>query len=67
MALATMTIDPTPVPMTGEDIRDALVALSDAERLIVISRPGSGKHKVYAHQVDAGGNFEIEFDDEAEA
>lgn len=67
MALATMTIDPTPTLMTGEEVRDALISLADADRLIVISRPGAGKHKVYAHNVDAEGNLEIEYDDVAES
>lgn len=67
MALAVMTIDPNAGVMTGEEIRDAIIALADNNRRILITRPTSGKHRVVAHNVDADGHLEIEFDDEAEA
>lgn len=49
--------------LTASEIRDLIVALADAERLIVITRPVSGKHKCIAMQRNADGKLEVEYDD----
>lgn len=50
---------------TGTEIRDAVVALSDTERKIVITEPTSGEYKVISVQRDASGKAKISYDDQA--
>ncbi len=52
---------------TGGDMRDAIVALADDDREIVISRPTSGQFKVYAMQRHSDGKSEVERSDTAES
>jgi len=35
-------------PMTPEQIRDALLSLSDSDREFIITNPGVGEHKVFS-------------------
>jgi len=51
---------------TGTEIRDAVVALTDDTRKIVISRPVTGQKKIYALQTHTDGKQEIEQSDTAE-
>ena len=48
-------------------IRDAIVNLSDTERKIVITKPGSGEYKTIDIHRNAAGNFEYTYDDVPEA
>ena len=52
---------------TGETIRDKLLALSDTERKIVISKPESGEYKTIDVHRNAAGNLEYTYDDVPEA
>jgi len=52
---------------SGGDMRDAIVALADDDRKIVISRPTTGQFKVYAVQRHTDGKTETERSDTAES
>ena len=52
---------------TGAEVRDAIVALADDDRGIVISRPQIGQKKIYAIQTHTDGKQEIEQNDTAES
>jgi len=57
----------TGVPPTATETKDAIVAMTDDEREIVISRPTTGQFKVYAIQRHTDGKSEIERSDTAES
>jgi len=48
---------------TGAEIRDAVVALADVDRKIVITEPVSGEFKVISVQRDADAKVKISYDD----
>lgn len=48
---------------TGEEIRDAVVALDDLDRKIIVTAPITGEFKVIAVQADADGKVAIDKDD----
>ncbi len=50
---------------TGAEMRDAIVALTDATRKIIISSPVSTQFKVIAVQRDATGKLAVSYDDVA--
>ncbi len=50
---------------TGAEIRDAVVALSDADRKIVITEPTTNEFKVISLQRDATGKVKVSYDDVA--
>jgi len=52
---------------TGAEIRDAVVALADDDRQLVISRPTTGQKKIYAVQTHTDGKQEVEQSDTAES
>ena len=52
---------------SGAEIRDAIAALSDIERKIVISDPQTGEMKVIGIHRNAAGNLEYEYDDVPES
>lgn len=52
---------------TGTEMKDAIVALPDDDREIVISRPTTGQFKVYAIQRHTDGKTESERSDTAES
>ncbi len=54
------------VDQTGAEIRDAVVALADLDRKIVISRPTTGQKKIVAIQTHSDGKTEVEQNDTAE-
>ncbi len=70
MAIQSIVIDPDGL-VTGEDARDALVALADVDRQVVITRPAIGQLPIVAVNGDPKGSgppfsnakLEIEFDD----
>lgn len=49
---------------TGAEIRDAVKALSDTEREIVITEPTTGEYPVIAIQRDSSGKLKVEYDDQ---
>jgi|GEM_PF-5662609 len=49
---------------TPEEIRDALLALPENERSIVITDPSDGKYRVIAVRRNAAGHFEYDYQDE---
>ena len=51
---------------TGTEIKDAIVALPDDNREILISRPQVGQKKIYAIQTHSDGKQEIEQNDTPE-
>ena len=55
------------VDQTGAEIRDAVVALADADRKIVISAPTSGEFKVVNIQRDSDGKLDVDYVDVAES
>lgn len=58
--------DEATADQTGPEMRDAVIALADGERQIVITRPVSGEHKIYdVHRV-AAGDLEYDYDDTPE-
>ena len=57
----------TGVPLTAEETKDAIVAMDDDEREIIISRPTTGQFKFYAMQRHTDGLTEIERSDTAES
>ena len=48
---------------TGSEIRDLIVALSDADRRIVITDPTTGQYTVIAIQRSADGKLQVDYDD----
>ncbi|GAJ05336.1 unnamed protein product, partial [marine sediment metagenome] len=52
---------------TGAEIRDAVVALGDTERKIVITEPQTAEFKVIGVHRNAAGNLEYDYDDVPEA
>jgi len=52
---------------TGEEIRDALLALPDAGRRLVVTSPGSGEHRVVSLERQADGRIQIKYTDTPEA
>ena len=56
----------TGVPLTAVQVKDAIVAMDDDDREIVISRPTTGQFKIYAIQRHTDGKSEIERSDTAE-
>ena len=57
----------TGVPLTAVQTKDAIVAMADDDREIVISRPTTGQFKVYAIQRHTDGKSEVERSDTAES
>ena len=57
----------TGVPLTAVQTKDAIVAMADDDREIVISRPTIGQFKVYAMQRHTDGKSEVERSDTAES
>ena len=55
-----------PAAMTGAEIRDALLALSDVNRGVVITNPGSGDFRVISIERLASGAIQITYSDIAE-
>ena len=51
---------------TGAEIRDAIVALADLDRKILITRPAVGQKKIIAIQTHSDGKTEVEQNDAAE-
>lgn len=64
MALATLVIDPNAL-VDGADVRDALKAMSDTAREVVLTSPVSGQFPVIFVQRDALANLEVTYDDVA--
>lgn len=52
--------------LSGTEIRDLIVALSDTERGIVITDPTTGEYKVISVERDSNGKLKIDYDDVAE-
>jgi len=52
---------------TGAEIRDAVVALADTERKLVITEPQTGEFKLIGIHRNAAGNLEYDYDDVAES
>ena len=52
---------------SGAEIRDAVVAIPDLERKIVLTNPQSGEYKVTAVQVAADGKVAVDKDDVPES
>lgn len=52
---------------TATETKDAIVALADDDREIVVSRPTSGQKKIYAIQTHTDGKQEVEQNDTPEA
>lgn len=48
-----------PSPATGIQIRDAIVALDDNNRRIVITDPADGQYKIYTIQRTSDGKLRI--------
>lgn len=59
--------DSATADQTGAEVKDAIVALPDDDREIVISRPTTGQFKVYAVQRHTDGKSEVERSDTAES
>jgi len=57
----------TGVPLTAVQTKDAIVAMADDDREILISRPTTGQKKIYAVQTHSDGKQEIEQSDTAES
>lgn len=55
------------VAATGEEIRDMLLALPDAARAFVVTRPGSGDYRVISVERRADGQTQIKYSDVPEA
>jgi len=51
---------------SGADMRDAIVALPDLERDLIISRPTTGQKKIIAIQTHTNGKQEVEQNDTPE-
>ncbi|MBA7563072.1 hypothetical protein ES708_04725 [subsurface metagenome] len=58
--------DEATVDQTGEEIRDAVVALTDEDRKLVITRPETGEHKIFAVK-RAADEFQYDYEDVPEA
>jgi len=52
---------------TGAEIQTAVLALDDADRVLVGSEPTSGKKKVYGLVINASGNIELDQNTTAES
>lgn len=52
---------------TGTEMKDAIVALPDLDRDILISRPAAGQKKIVAIQTHSDGTTEVEQNDTPEA
>ncbi|MBA7506208.1 hypothetical protein ES706_04889 [subsurface metagenome] len=59
--------DEAKADQSGAEIRDAVIALGDTERKIVITEPQSGEFKVTGVHRNAAGNLEYDYDDVPEA
>ena len=57
----------TGVPLTAVQTKDAIVAMDDDDRELIISRPTTGQFKVYAIQRHTDGKTETERSDVAES
>jgi len=57
----------TGVPLTAVQTKDAIVAMDDDDRELIVSRPGAGQFKVYAIQRHTDGKTETERSDTAES
>lgn len=57
--------DGATVDQSGEEIRDAVVALTDEDRKLVITRPETGEHKIFAVQ-RAADEFQYDYEDAPE-
>ena len=57
----------TGVPPTATETKDAIVAMADDDREIVISRPTTGQFKVFSIQLHTTGKTESERSDTAES
>lgn len=65
MAIQSMYLDPN-AAVTGEEIRDRIVALADEDRKIVITSPTTGQHKIVSIERDTTGKMKVDYDDVAE-
>lgn len=52
---------------TGAEIRDAVVAIADVDRKIVITNPEVGEYKIIAIQRNSTGELDVDYDDVPEA
>lgn len=52
---------------TGAEIRDAVVAIAEGERKILVTEPQTGEFKVLGIHRNAAGNLEYDYDDVAES
>ena len=59
--------DGAEVNPTGGEMRDAIAALADDDRQIVMSRPTVGQKRIYAIQTHTDGMTEVEQSDTAES
>jgi len=57
----------TGVPLTAVQTKDAIVAMDDLDRDLVLSRPTTGQKKIIAIQTHSDGKQEIEQNDTAES
>jgi len=57
----------TGTPLTATQTKDAIVAMADDDRELVISRPTTGQKRIYAVQTHTDGKQEIEQSDTAES
>jgi len=57
----------TGVPPTATETKDAIVAMADLDRDLLISRPVAGQKKIVAIQTHSDGTQEIEQNDTAES
>lgn len=59
--------DSATADQTGAEIQTAVLALDDADRVLVGSEPLSGEKKVYGLHFNAAGNVEYDREDTAES
>ncbi len=52
---------------TGEEVRDLVVALGDADRKIVVTNPQTGECKAIAAQMDSELKLRVDYDDVPES
>ena len=55
------------VPLTATQVKDAIVAMADLDRDLIISRPIAGQKKIVALQTHSDGKQEVEQNDTAES
>ena len=58
--------DSATADQTGSEFQTAVLGLSDSEKQIMSSDPQSGEYKIYGVHRNAAGNFEYDYEDQAE-